>query len=61
VKPSVAFFLALRFFSPRWCESELLELDNEEDVDYWLVEEESSLWAMNACLPLYLPMFFFRS
>jgi len=43
VKPSVTFFLELLFFSPRWCESESLELDDEEDVEYWLVEEESSL------------------
>ena len=39
VKPSVAFFLELRFFSPRWCESESLELDEDEDVELWLVEE----------------------
>jgi len=39
VKPSVAFFLLLRFFSPRWCELESLELDEDEDVELWLVEE----------------------
>ena len=39
VKPSVAFFLVLRFFSPRWCESESLELDEDDDVELWLVEE----------------------
>ena len=61
MKPSVAFFLVLRFFSPRWCESESLELGEDEDVESWLVDEESSLWAMNACLLLYLPTFFFRS
>ena len=38
VKPSVAFFLLLRFFSPWWCESESLELD-EDDVVLWLVDE----------------------
>jgi len=43
VKPSVAFFLVLSFFSPRWCESESLELDDEEEVEYWLEEVESSL------------------
>jgi hypothetical protein len=43
VKPSVAFFLELLFFLPRWCESELLELEDDEDVEYWLEEEESLL------------------
>ena len=39
VKPSVAFFFELRFFSPQWCESESLELDEDDDVELWLVEE----------------------
>jgi hypothetical protein len=47
VKPSVAFFLVLHFFSPWGCGSGSLELEDDEDVEYWLVEEESSLWAMN--------------
>jgi hypothetical protein len=33
------FFLVLHFFSPQWCESESLELDEDDDVEVWLVEE----------------------